>query len=116
VVELRRRTAVNSGELHCKSEGGARRESELEQGEGEGSASDFIEGKERRAEVTGVLHGGHEWRRFLPWRVMGSNSGIQVPLRGRRTDVTMLRSARCWFLALGRGRARRCLVRGRGRS
>jgi hypothetical protein len=38
VVELRRRTAVNSGELRCESEGGARRESELEQGEGEGLA------------------------------------------------------------------------------
>lgn len=36
--ELRRGTAMNSGELHCESEGGARRESELEQGEGEGSA------------------------------------------------------------------------------
>jgi putative hemolysin len=35
------RTAMawsNSGELYCESEGGARRESELEQGEGEGSA------------------------------------------------------------------------------
>jgi hypothetical protein len=36
--ELRRGTAMNSGELHCEREGGARRESELEQREGEGSA------------------------------------------------------------------------------
>jgi hypothetical protein len=30
---------ANSGELHCESEGGARRESEHGQGEGEGSTS-----------------------------------------------------------------------------
>jgi hypothetical protein len=51
VVELRRRTAVNSGELHCEREGGARRESELEQGEGEGSGFYRERG---RAEVVGV--------------------------------------------------------------
>jgi hypothetical protein len=38
---------VNSGKLHCESEGGTRRESELGQGEGEGSASDFIERESR---------------------------------------------------------------------
>jgi hypothetical protein len=37
--ELRRVTMANSGELHFESEGGARRESELGQGEGEGSVS-----------------------------------------------------------------------------
>jgi hypothetical protein len=37
-MSVRRGTVMNSGELHCESEGGARRESELEQGEGEGSA------------------------------------------------------------------------------
>jgi hypothetical protein len=33
----------------------------------------------------------------------GSNGGIEVPLRGRRTDVAMLRSARCWTQGLGVG-------------
>jgi hypothetical protein len=37
--ELRRVTTANSGELHYESEGGTRRESELGQREGEGSAS-----------------------------------------------------------------------------
>jgi hypothetical protein len=37
--ELRRVTTANYGELHCESEGAARRESELGQGEGEGLAS-----------------------------------------------------------------------------
>jgi hypothetical protein len=40
--ELRRVTTANSGELHCESEGGARRESELVQGEGEGEGSASI--------------------------------------------------------------------------
>jgi hypothetical protein len=37
--ELQRVMTANSGELHCESEGSTRRESELGQGEGEGSAS-----------------------------------------------------------------------------
>jgi hypothetical protein len=40
--KLQRVTTTNSGELHCESEGGARRESELEQGEGEGEGSASI--------------------------------------------------------------------------
>jgi hypothetical protein len=35
--KLWRITTANSGELHCESEGGERRESELGQAEGEGS-------------------------------------------------------------------------------
>jgi len=64
---------ANSGELHCESEGGARRESELGQGEGEGSASDFIEERERSegsvfmAAINGIRING------------GGNGGIEAP-------------------------------------
>jgi hypothetical protein len=30
-----------------------------------------------------VLHGGHEWRRFVPWRIIGSNGSVNSK---RRTD------------------------------
>jgi hypothetical protein len=60
--ELRRVTTVNSGELHCESEGGTRRESELGQGEGEGSASDFIEEREGSE---GSAVEGERWPIFM---------------------------------------------------
>jgi hypothetical protein len=59
---------ANSGELHCESEGGTRRESELGQGEGEGSASDFIEGKGGRGEVGRDGKNGGQGLQCNQWR------------------------------------------------
>jgi hypothetical protein len=105
-----------------RERGGSERE--LGQGEGEGSASDFIEGKGGRAEVTGVLYGGHEWRRFLPWRVMGSNGSINSRRRmdeGSARAQAQGRGCSAFGLSAGCGsrtatQSGRAPGRGRGRA
>jgi hypothetical protein len=51
-------------------------------GRREGLDSGFIE-RGRKSRGRRVLHGSHEWRRFLPWRVIESNGSINSR---RRTD------------------------------
>jgi hypothetical protein len=78
--------STNSGELYCESEEGARIESKLRQGEGEGSGVHFIEdGREMKGRPgcfmanNGVgINGGR------------SNGGIEVPLHRRKTDGSAL--------------------------
>jgi hypothetical protein len=75
--------------LHCEKEEGTRRESELGQGEGEGSASDFIEERERSegsvfmAAINDIRING------------GGNGGIEAPLmKEKRTRVRGFTRAR----------------------
>jgi hypothetical protein len=51
-------------------------------GRREGLGWGFIE-RGRKSRGRQVIHGGHEWRRFLPWRVIESNDSINSR---RRTD------------------------------
>jgi hypothetical protein len=90
-------------------------------GRREGLGSGFIE-RGRKSRGRRVLHGGHEWRRFLPWRVIESNGSINSR---RRTDggstraqarARRLGARRGRFLGAGRARARRVVEARRGRA